>query len=56
MGTSVSAISRLENGLGHPPGLATLYKYAQAVGCRLEVRLLPIDWREGLDGLDAEKV
>jgi DNA-binding XRE family transcriptional regulator len=44
MGTKTPAIARLEAGGGakrHSPSLATLRKYAEAVGCRLEVRLLP---------------
>ena len=46
MGTSVSAVSRLENALGHPPSFITLTKYARAVGCTLEVHFVPIDWQE----------
>ncbi len=44
MGTKPPAIARLEAGGGskrHSPSLATLRRYAQAVGCRLEVRLVP---------------
>lgn len=44
MGTTKSAISRLESSLGNgriSPSLATLRRYAAAVGCRLELRLLP---------------
>ena len=44
MGTKTPAIARLEAGGGtkqHSPSLATLRKYAEAVGCRLEVRLHP---------------
>ncbi len=44
MGTKTPAIARLEAGGGskkHSPSLATLRKYAEAVGCRLEVRLRP---------------
>ena len=44
MGTTKSAISRLESSLGNDrisPSLATLRRYASAVGCRLELRLLP---------------
>jgi DNA-binding XRE family transcriptional regulator len=43
MGTMPPAVSRLETALSsnrHSPTLATLKKYAQAVGCRLEVRLI----------------
>jgi DNA-binding XRE family transcriptional regulator len=41
MGTTKSAISRLEGSGKHAPSLATLRKYAQAVGCELQVRLVP---------------
>jgi DNA-binding XRE family transcriptional regulator len=41
MGTTKSAISRLESAGKHAPSLATLKKYAQAVGCELQVRLVP---------------
>jgi transcriptional regulator with XRE-family HTH domain len=41
IGTTQSAIARLESGnQKHSPSLATLHKYAQALGCRLEVRLV----------------
>lgn len=41
MGTTKSAISRLEAAGRHAPSLATLKKYAAAVGCELEVKLVP---------------
>lgn len=41
MGTTKSAISRLESGNKSAPSLTTLGKYAKAVGCRLQIRLLP---------------
>ena len=41
MGTTKSAISRLEGSGKHAPSLTTLQKYAQAVGCNLQVRLVP---------------
>ena len=44
MGTKTPAIARLEGGGGarrHSPTVATLRKYAEAVGCRLEIRLRP---------------
>ena len=41
MGTTKSAISRLESAGRHTPSLATLKKYAAAVGCDLQVRLVP---------------
>ena len=43
MGTKAPAVTRLESSLssGKPsPSLATLRKYAAAVGCRLEVHLV----------------
>jgi DNA-binding XRE family transcriptional regulator len=39
MGTSKSAISRLESAGKHAPSLATLKRYASAVGCELQVKL-----------------
>jgi transcriptional regulator with XRE-family HTH domain len=44
MGTMTPAVARLENGGGkehHSPSVATLRKYAKAVGCRLEIKLRP---------------
>ena len=41
MGTTKSAVSRLEATGKHTPSLATLKKYAQAVGCQLEIKLIP---------------
>jgi DNA-binding XRE family transcriptional regulator len=41
MGTTKSAVSRLEAAGKHAPSLSTLKKYAQAVGCRLEIKLVP---------------
>jgi DNA-binding XRE family transcriptional regulator len=41
MGTTKSAISRLEGAGRHAPSLATLKKYATAVGCDLQVKLVP---------------
>lgn len=41
MGTTQSAVARLESGRGkHSPSLATLRKYAQALGCHLDLRLV----------------
>ena len=43
MGTKPPAVTRLEASLSsgkHSPSLATLRKYAEAVGCHLEVRLV----------------
>jgi len=41
MGTTKSAISRLEAAGKHAPSLSTLKRYADAVGCKLQVRLVP---------------
>jgi transcriptional regulator with XRE-family HTH domain len=44
MGTKPPAVARLESGGGnrrHSPSIATLRRYADAVGCRLEIRLRP---------------
>ncbi len=46
MGTKAPSITRLETALsgnGHSPTIATLKKYAQAVGCKLEVHLVPVN-------------
>ena len=43
--TTKSVISRLEHGGGrssHSPSVSTLRKYAKAVGCRLEIKFLPV--------------
>lgn len=41
MGTTKSAISRHEAAGRHAPSLATLKQYAAAVGCELQVKLVP---------------
>ena len=41
MGTTKSAVSRLEAAHQHSPSVTTLRKYAEAVGCELEIRLVP---------------
>ncbi|MEK6320906.1 MAG: helix-turn-helix transcriptional regulator [Acidobacteriota bacterium] len=41
MGTSKSAVSRLESAGKHAPSLNSLKKYAEAVGCKIEIRLIP---------------
>jgi len=44
MGTKPPAVTRLEAALSdnrHSPTVATLRKYAQAVGCKLEIHLVP---------------
>jgi len=41
IGTTQSAVARMESGKGkNSPSLATLTKYADALECRLEVRLI----------------
>ena len=41
IGTTQSAVARMESGQGkHSPSLATLKRYADALECRLEVRLV----------------
>jgi len=40
MGTTKSAVSRLESAGRHTPSLATLKRHARAVGCELQVRLV----------------
>jgi transcriptional regulator with XRE-family HTH domain len=48
IGTTQSAIARLESGVGkHSPSLATLQKYAHALGCRLEMKLIKIRRNSG---------
>ncbi|MGE0314039.1 MAG: helix-turn-helix transcriptional regulator [Lautropia sp.] len=41
MGTTKSAVSRLESAGRHSPSLGTLQRYAQAVGCELQLKLVP---------------
>ena len=41
MGTTKSAISRLESAGKNAPSITTLKRYAQAVGCELQVHLVP---------------
>ncbi|CAN5539534.1 helix-turn-helix transcriptional regulator [soil metagenome] len=44
MGTKAPAVTRLEASLTtgkHSPSVETLRKYAEAVGCRLEIHLVP---------------
>jgi len=41
MGTTQSAVARMESGRGkHSPSLATLRKYAHALGYRIDLRLV----------------
>ena len=41
MGTTKSAVSRLEAASKHAPSVASLKKYAEAVGCELKIELVP---------------
>lgn len=41
MGTTKSAVSRLEAAGKHAPSVASLWKYAAAVGCKLKIELVP---------------
>ena len=42
MGTKTPSIARLESSNSkHSPSINTLRKYAEAVGCRLEIKLVP---------------
>lgn len=41
MGTTKSAVSRLEGSGKHAPSLGSLRRNAQAVGCELQVKLVP---------------
>ena len=41
MGTTKSAVSRLESAGKHAPSLGTMKRYAEAVGCELQVKLVP---------------
>ena len=43
MGTQAPAVTRLESALGsgkHSPSIATLKRYAEAVGCELQVKFV----------------
>lgn len=41
MGTTKSTVSRLESAGKHAPSLTSLKKYAEAVGCDIEIKLVP---------------
>jgi DNA-binding XRE family transcriptional regulator len=47
MGTTKSAVSRLEAAGKHSPSVATLTKYAKAVGCEVEIKLVPTTRKRG---------
>ena len=40
MGTSKSTVSRLESAGKHAPSLSSLKRYAEAVGCKVQIRLV----------------
>ena len=42
MGTTKSAVSRLEAARKHSPSLATIERFARAVGCTMEIRITPV--------------
>ncbi len=46
MGTTKSAVSRLEAVGRLSPSVSTLKKYARAVGCEVEIRLVPASGRQ----------
>ena len=51
MATQPSVVARLEAGGGrrkHSPSIATLQKYAEAVGCDLEIKLVRVPSRRTL--------
>ena len=41
MGTTKSTVSRLESAGKHAPSLTSLKRYADAVGCKIEIKLVP---------------
>ena len=41
IGTTKSAVSRLESAGKHIPSITNLRKYAEAVGCGFEIKLVP---------------
>jgi len=41
MGTTKSAVSRLEGAGKHAPSMTSLQKYAEAVGCTLKIEFIP---------------
>lgn len=49
IGTTQSAVARLESAIGKPsPSIATLKRYASALGHRLQVRLIKDHGHQGL--------
>jgi transcriptional regulator with XRE-family HTH domain len=56
VGTSQSAIARLESAeRKHSPSIATLQRYAKALGCRLEIRLVKNEEKTALSGRRGRK-
>jgi transcriptional regulator with XRE-family HTH domain len=55
MGTTKSAVSRLESLGKHTSSLLTLKKCAQAIGCDSQIKLIPRDYRTKRSGLSAKK-
>lgn len=41
MGTTKSAVSRLESAGKHTPSVGTLQRYAKALGCEFEIEFVP---------------
>lgn len=54
MGTTKSAISRLEAAGKHAPSVASLKKYAAAVGCTLKIALVPARQKNTRRGKEKE--
>jgi transcriptional regulator with XRE-family HTH domain len=51
IGTTQSAVARLESGnAAHSPSIATLRRYAKALGCRVEVRFVKLTGRSARSG------
>ncbi len=50
MGTTRSAVSRLEGSGKHSPSLRTLKRYARAIGYEVEIRLVPRTGKPGAAG------
>ena len=48
MGATKSTISRLESAGKHAPSVASLKRYAAAVGCTLKIELVPAHKRRGV--------
>ena len=50
MDTTTSAVSRLETSFAHAPSTATLLRFASAVGCDLQIRLVQRERETGSTG------